>query len=98
MNVVSTLQTVCVLLIAIEYYGQISKLVKKKRVGSISWVYWLTKILITVLQVITLMLANTALDAYISQVMSLMLCLTVFGLMIHYHHHENEEEDENKYI
>lgn len=92
MDAVSTLQTICVLLIAVEYYGQISKLVKKKRVGSISWVYWLTKILITVLQVITLVLANTALDAYISQVMSLLLCLTVFSLMVYYHHHEHKEE------
>lgn len=98
MEVVATIQMICVLLVIIEYASQISKLVKKKHVGSISWMYWLTKILITVLQVITLMLAHTDIKAYISQVMSLVFCLTVFSLMAYYHHHENEEEDEDKYI
>lgn len=86
MTVVAILQTVCMMLIAVEYTGQISKLVKKKKVGSISWTYWVTKNLITFLQILTLFISGATLEAYVSQVISLMLCLIVFSLMIHYHH------------
>lgn len=88
MTVVAVLQIICMMLIAVEYYGQISKLIKKKKVGSISWTYWITKNLITFLQILTLFISGATLNAYVSQVMSLMLCIIVFSLMIHYHHNE----------
>lgn len=88
MTAVAVLQTICIMLIAVEYYGQISKLVKKKKVGSISWTYWITKNLITFLQIFTLFISGATLESYVSQVMSLVLCLIVFSLMIHYHHND----------
>lgn len=88
MTVVAVLQTICIMLIAVEYWGQISKLIKKKKVGSISWTYWITKNLITFLQILTLFISGATLESYVSQVMSLMLCLIVFSLMIHYHHND----------
>lgn len=90
MDMVVALQTICVILIVIEYAGQISKLIKKKKVGSISWTYWIAKLLITALQIITLMICSTSLNAYISQVMSLILAGTVFSLMVYYHNHNKK--------
>ena len=88
MYTVTVLQVICMLLIAVEYYGQISKLIHKKKVGSISWTYWITKNLITLLQIITLFISGATLKSYVSQVLSFILCLIVFGLMIKYHHND----------
>lgn len=82
---VTFLQGLCTALIIVEYFGQISKLIKKKKVSSLSWTYWITKNLITMLQIITLFLSGAVIEAYFSQIMSLILCMIVFSLMVFYY-------------
>jgi len=85
-DTVSLLTTICAFLMVIEYVSQIHKIHKRKTVEDLSWVYWVTKITITLLQFVILIVSHNPLKVYLSQFMSLMGCLIIFTMMVYYHH------------
>lgn len=85
MDVITILQTLCILLVIIEYSAQIYKILQRKTVEDISFTYWFVKLTITILQIVILFLSVTPIKAYLSQVMSMVFCIVVFTLMNYYH-------------
>lgn len=85
MDIVTTLQAICVLLVVAEYTAQIHKILVRKTVEDISFLYWFLKLTITTLQIVILFISVAPLKTYLSQVMSLIFCVIVFSLMNYYH-------------
>lgn len=85
MDLIAALQTLCVALMVVEYTSQIIKILKRKTVEDLSFTYWGTKISITILQFVILILSNNPLKVYLSQLLSLIMCFVVFGMMVYYH-------------
>lgn len=85
-DTISLLSTICVFLMVIEYVSQIHKLYKHKAVESMSFTYWGTKISVTVLQFVIIMLNNNPFKVYISQFLSMTGCIIIFTMMYYYSH------------
>lgn len=86
MSLVIFLQIICIVLVVVEYTAQIAKTLKRKTVEDLSFTYWIVKLTISALQILILFISVTPFNAYISQVLSLILCLIVFSLMIYFHY------------
>ena len=95
-DMISFLQGICTLLIFLEYGGQIFKLWKVKSVKSLSFTYWATKITISVLQLVILVMACNPLKAYLSQILSLFFCMIVFSMMVFYDQKKKKKKKQKK--
>lgn len=84
-DTISLLSTICIFLMVIEYVSQIHKICKRKTAEDLSWIYWGTKITITILQFVILIISANPFKVYISQFISLVGCLVIFSLMYYYH-------------
>ena len=84
MDAIYWLQTVCTLLIFVEYGSQIWKIYKVKSVEGISLTYWVVKLTITALQLVILLASSNPLKVYLSQMLSLIFSAIVFAMTLHY--------------
>ena len=84
-DAISFLSFICVFLMLVEYASQIHKIHKRKTAEDLSWIYWGTKITITILQFVILIVSHNPLKVYISQFISLIGCLVIFTMMYYYH-------------
>ena len=90
-QIVVFLQTMCVLLMFLEYIPQIIKLIKVKSTNEISFTYWATKISITILQFAILIITLQPMKVYLSHILSISFSIVVFSIMQYYNHKNNHK-------
>lgn len=80
----SYIQILCVVLLNLEYGSQLWKLYKTKHAKDISLIFWVTKISIATMQVISLFLVEANLMSFISQIIGIIFSVAVLMTTIYY--------------
>lgn len=88
MDTVYMLQTICVILTIIEYLSQIWKNFRTKHIKDLSWGYWICKNSINILQIVILIISGNPLSVFLSQLVGLVGCATIFIQMLVYRKEE----------
>lgn len=83
-DIATVLQMICIALIFVEYLSQLIKIIRTKQAEDISKMFWAVKITIAILQVIVLIVLHSGINAYISQVLGIILSVMVFSSVLYY--------------
>lgn len=90
-QVIYLFQIVQFVILFCQYIPQMLKTYKRKTVGDISVIHWISKLAYSILAMLTLILAHNDLIIVLSQIINLVFCILILWQLYYYSHKADKE-------